>query len=284
MTLPASNATYPSEPQNFAVTALNGTIVATWSDPVVRPHMTRFQLIRAPGSASAIASGFVVWEGDTNQAIYATQSYSDAWYHVRAYVNSDFSNYVPNTFGVHGRPLIDPSGALGNRALPDGDFSFALNTYWQLPISNVFSLDTGNGMGFKGSITLTGTQGFLSGNQQRMRGVVPNLDPTPDRPKLTPGQTVAITLSVMRVESDATDFILECLARHYVSKTSNTELTMVNTDIRVSSQTVGEWRTYNFVTTAPTSPVTHMELGLAWYSAYGTAGRTRIGVLQAGLL
>lgn len=128
--MPSSNPTTPTEAQNFTVTPDLGVLKFDWDPPVVVPVGTRYQIIRSPGSASAVQSGQVVYDGLVSDATIITDPRIMAWYHVKAYVNSYFGPYVPNTFGTGAVPYLGAQDMRGNRLLPDGELTALVNSYW----------------------------------------------------------------------------------------------------------------------------------------------------------
>ena len=134
-TLPTTNPTAPSAPQNFTVTADTGILKMDWDEPAIVPRGTYYKVIRSPGSASAVQSGTVIWEGMTSDALIRADTRSRYWYHVQAVANSYISAYQPNTFGVSGLPYLDWNDGRGNRMLPDGELSSSTNSYWEFNTS-----------------------------------------------------------------------------------------------------------------------------------------------------
>lgn len=129
-TLPLANPTRPSEPQNFTLRTLAGTIVLDWDEPVVRPMGTEYDVIASPNSADA-SVGSVVWTGAADQVSVPWATFSPYFWHVRARANSYVSAYVPNTFGVLGIPAPAPN-QLGF-PIPDPQFQQgpSVGSYWE---------------------------------------------------------------------------------------------------------------------------------------------------------
>jgi len=130
-TIPPTNPTAPTEPQSFTVQSLAGTLYFDWNSPTVKPMGTRYQLIRSPGSASAVQSGQIIWDGEADNALVGADSVtSPYWYHVRAYAGSYYSAYSPNTVGLLGVPAFAPNVA--GRTVPDPQFrsGISANSWW----------------------------------------------------------------------------------------------------------------------------------------------------------
>lgn len=99
-TIPATNPTTPTEAVLSITNAVNGTIRFSIADPVVRPTGTRFQIIRSSVSSNA-AAGTVVYDGLT-QAVDLPSLNQGFYYFSRAYANSYYGPYSPNTTGLFG--------------------------------------------------------------------------------------------------------------------------------------------------------------------------------------
>lgn len=102
MSVPPNNPTTPSEATLSISPTVNGTIIFRMADPVVRPRETRFQIIRSTVSSNA-AAGTVVWDGAIQTADITCPNCVH-YYFSRAYANSYFGPYSPNTTGLAGRP------------------------------------------------------------------------------------------------------------------------------------------------------------------------------------
>jgi hypothetical protein len=98
--LPVSNPTTPTEPALSVDNVVAGTLRFTLADPVVRPVGTRFQIIQSAVSTDA-AAGTVVYDGLT-QVIDLPVLQVQRFYFGRAYCNSFFSAFSPNTHGLAG--------------------------------------------------------------------------------------------------------------------------------------------------------------------------------------
>jgi hypothetical protein len=96
--VPGTNPTTPSEAVLSVTNSVNGTIRFVIADPVVRPIGTRFQIIRSLVSTNA-AAGTVVYEGLT-QAVDLPSVPVVGFYFSRAYANSYYGPYSPNTLGL----------------------------------------------------------------------------------------------------------------------------------------------------------------------------------------
>lgn len=100
-TIPATNPTTPTEAVLSITNAVNGTIRFSIADPVVRPIGTRFQIIRSSISSNA-AAGTVVYDGLT-QVVDLPSLNQGYYYFSRAYANSYYGPYSPNTTGLFGQ-------------------------------------------------------------------------------------------------------------------------------------------------------------------------------------
>jgi hypothetical protein len=127
-TLPTTNPTTPSEPQDFTATVIGGTIQFSWNEPIVVPFGTRYRLVSYPGSLSDAASKQVEWEGDVLNAAITFDVNSVKYWQVQARAGSYFSAFVPNTFGVSLAPQYEPpppppsSGSWGASRSPSSVF------------------------------------------------------------------------------------------------------------------------------------------------------------------
>jgi hypothetical protein len=97
-TIPVTNQTTPSEEVLSFAYNIGGTIGFVIDDPVTRPIGTRFQIVRGLVSSNA-AVGTVVYDGAT-QRIDLVSPASNHFYWSRAYANSYFGPYSPNTTGL----------------------------------------------------------------------------------------------------------------------------------------------------------------------------------------
>jgi hypothetical protein len=148
-TLPATNPTTPTAPTPFSVTSLLGNLKFNFSEPVVKPLETRYQVLRSPGTLATAGSYSVIWEGSATEILLPADVRSFYWYHGRCVSNSYFSAVDPSTFGTGTRPWIGPEAMPGNRGYPDGEFFFAINSYWKWdnqPSSTSYWLVNNNGV------------------------------------------------------------------------------------------------------------------------------------------
>lgn len=140
-TLPAQNATSPTEPTSLTATPqVNGTILFDWGRPIVQPSGTEFRIIRSTNSANA-AVGTTVWQG-VARPVPLVMPMSAHWYYVQAVANSVLSPFQPNTFGVLAIPRLEADQTLQNRLAGDAEFSFGdASSLWQS--GNIFSVVSG---------------------------------------------------------------------------------------------------------------------------------------------
>lgn len=276
-TLPEVNATAPTEPPSFSIKPnVNGTLLFEWTRPIVRPYGTWYQIIRSTNSANA-SVGTVVWEGDAHKVELVSPT-SPHWYWVRAVANSTVSAYRPNTFGLVALPIWNRTPDGEDPAFPDGEFTMtaAGSHFWE-GASAVWSFDANSGFTQgRGSLVLTSTDGYLSGNQQI---IYPKTNASVFAGFQRDGR---FELQVIRENSGTANFMLGITARKYSNKSSFVELMILPpTPIFVSSLNVGVWTTYSFNVTVPTSPWDRIIAHMSWYSAFGSdGGRTRIGKFQ----
>lgn len=102
-TIPANNPTTPSEPTLSIENHINGTLRFKLAEPTVKPLGTKYQIIRSLVNTNA-AVGTIIYEGDTRLIDLVSPS-SVHYYWSRAYSNSYFSAYSPNTIGISAVPL-----------------------------------------------------------------------------------------------------------------------------------------------------------------------------------
>jgi hypothetical protein len=103
-TVPGTNPTVPSEAILSVTNSVNGTIRFLIADPVVRPLGTRFQIIRSSISSNA-SVGTIIYDGLT-QNVDLPAAPGTFFYYSRAYANSYFSPYSPNTIGLAANAYI----------------------------------------------------------------------------------------------------------------------------------------------------------------------------------
>lgn len=170
MSLPVQNATTPSEPLGFSVTAqINGTLLFEWNDPVVKPIGTQVEITRSTNSADA-SVGTVVWRGDTSPVALVMPT-SPHWYWIRSrgtrkrpapFSGVFYSAYTPNTFGILGLPRLEADNTLQNRLTGDAEFEFGLSSsLWQS--GNVSNDDQINNVASLGMTSYSATGGQFGG-------------------------------------------------------------------------------------------------------------------------
>lgn len=116
--VPANNPTSPSAPSVLLVeTELNGTLTFAIGQPLVFPKGTNYQLIRSTVSTNA-AVGTIVWQGVTQRATITAPA-SVHYYFARAYCNSFFGPYYPNTTGISAVPLGWLTAQINSNAATD---------------------------------------------------------------------------------------------------------------------------------------------------------------------
>ena len=99
-TIPTNTPTSPSAPSSLTMDVLSiaGTLLFTIGPPAVIPIGTRYQIVRSDVSTNT-AVGTVVFDGNTTRAMVNAPS-SLSYYFARAYANSLFGPYYPNTVGI----------------------------------------------------------------------------------------------------------------------------------------------------------------------------------------
>lgn len=101
--VPATNPTTPTEATLSVNNHINGTLRFTLATPTVKPVNTNYQLIRSLVSSNA-AVGTVIYDGQT-QLVDLVCPASVHYYYSRAYSNSYFGPYSPNTTGISAAPF-----------------------------------------------------------------------------------------------------------------------------------------------------------------------------------
>lgn len=96
--VPGTNPTTPDVPTLSIVNTINGTITFSLATPVVKPIGTAYQIIASAVSTDA-SVGSVVYDGQSQQ-ISLPMPALPLFYFSRAYVNTYFSAYSPNTLGL----------------------------------------------------------------------------------------------------------------------------------------------------------------------------------------
>jgi hypothetical protein len=109
-TVPAPNPTTPSAPASLSFNSysINGTLIANIGDPVVRPTGTRFQIIYSTVSTNA-AVGSVIYDGVSQRTTLSVPNTAGSYF-TRAYANSYFGPYYPNTLGIAAGFLLQTFG------------------------------------------------------------------------------------------------------------------------------------------------------------------------------
>lgn len=128
--IPPTNPTRPSEPLSLSATPMPGLVRFSWVEGVTRPYGTAYQLIQAnsPGDATL---GTVVYDTPSLDALVNVSDPSPRYYWVRAYANSWFSGYYPNTTGLAARALPVDDGTFSQRVLIDEEFQYDVGSnYW----------------------------------------------------------------------------------------------------------------------------------------------------------
>lgn len=140
-----SEPTTPTAPQNFTIrNTIAGTLDFKFDEPLVIPVGTRYQIIRSTNSADA-SVGTIVWQGDTLYADLSMPS-SRHWYFARAFANSYYSPYSPNTFGVFGAGRYSTPDILNMVPDPDVERSSSIGSHWHSLVTEVFSLSATGGI------------------------------------------------------------------------------------------------------------------------------------------
>lgn len=106
--LPSKNGTTPTAPTNLTYEILNGSIAYDWDDSTLRPFGTKYRLVKSFGSLTNVNSKIEFWRGDASQAAIISSNNSPYYVQVQAFANSDFSGYLPATFGALVQPNYSP--------------------------------------------------------------------------------------------------------------------------------------------------------------------------------
>ena len=209
--LPLTNATTPTEPPSFSASSqINGTILFSWTRPIVQPAGTEFQIIRSTNASDASA-GTVVWQGNGSPVALVMPT-SAHWYWVRAVANSLVSPTQPNTFGIFAIPRVEAENFKMNQLTPDENFTLldatSLWRFWGTTnFRDVTTINPGAWSGsysptggqYGGYFTLTGSfpSAFTSG---ALTAINPN-DPLGFRASIAP----AVYVVDVRVRSNSGD-------------------------------------------------------------------------------
>lgn len=252
--LPATNPTRPSAPQDFTITPQYGTILVEFNEPVVRPADTNYRLIRAVQSL-ATPTNTVVWEGTSRRFLHETDPRSPFWWFIQAVTNSYVSDYTPNTFGIPAQSFIRPGQIQGAKLNPDPEFYAATQSYWFIDTtvdtravtfnpSNGFTTTRG-----KATIVMSHTDAITQGAY----GLVPdNLGQIPDPSfgrtilPIIPGRTLVGICRWRRITGVSTtiDFALTVEAYRYFAANSLVGLgSALLTDVNVQTTTLNQWQT-----------------------------------------
>jgi hypothetical protein len=164
-TIPQTNPTAPSDVGSPSVrNTLDGGLHASFGEPVTKPLGTRYQLIRSTNSSDA-SVGTVIFDTTATEVDFAAPN-SAHWYWVRAYVNSWYGPYSPNTYGVFGAARYPVNDLL--RVVSDSEFekSTSIGSHWLTAYTSIFSLvATGGINGGVAKLTLSSMD--LTGATQR---------------------------------------------------------------------------------------------------------------------
>lgn len=150
------NATRPSVPQNFTVSEqINGSLLFQWDDPAVNPLRTRTQIIASAVNCANAAGGQLIWEGVADH-VEILRPLGLAWYWARSRVDSFYSAYTPNTYGLGRRPFPNAQNPFFARWIPDEYFEFTTQTdsypYWYTTANSVVIVGSGGVTGGKMSV------------------------------------------------------------------------------------------------------------------------------------
>lgn len=132
--LPVTNVTTPSEPLNFtAVRQINGTILFDWTDSVINPDRTYYQILRYQSSllttSLAIPSTYI-WQG-TGHPVPLVQPSSEHWYWIRAAATHGVSSFS-SVNGIRAVAARQADQTLQNRLCGDAEFEYgAVQSLWQ---------------------------------------------------------------------------------------------------------------------------------------------------------
>jgi len=98
-TIPGTNPTTPTEATLSVSNIINGTIRFTLATPTVKPVATHYQIIRSLVSTNA-AVGTVIYDG-VSQIVDLPSASAIGFFFSRAYANSYYGPYSPNTLGLN---------------------------------------------------------------------------------------------------------------------------------------------------------------------------------------
>lgn len=193
-----SQATTPTAPSSFSAEGqINGTVLFTMGQPVVKPMGTKFRIIRATNSSNALL-GNVVWEGEAN-VVPLVMPTSTHWYWSQCIVNSTVGAFQPNTFGITVRPYPQASQRFASLITSDPEFQFSeeLGVFWTHSKSSVFSLTLAQiGQSIGGSLIVTPQ------SRDPLGGVVPfreySIYSIPNTPysRYMDGQQISVSMRV----------------------------------------------------------------------------------------
>jgi len=250
--LPATNPTAPSAPQNFTVTPEYGYLQFAFDQPTIVPSNTHYKLIRAVQSL-ATPTNTIVWEGTSQRFIHETDPRSPYYWFVQAIANSYQSAYTPNTFGIPAQSFIRPGQLQGAKLNPDAEFYAATQSYWLISTdvaSPNYFFSTLNGFtSTRGKLTFV-----MSHNEPIARYTVrpKNLGQIPDPSfsdniyPVIPGRTIVALCRYRRITGCSTrvGFYLELEARRYFAVNSFVSGgSGVTFDLEIQQKPLNEWQT-----------------------------------------
>lgn len=224
-TLPTTNPTAPSAPQNFTVTPEYGYLQFAFDQPTVIPSNTHYKLIRAVQSL-ATPTNTVVWEGTSQRFIHETDPRSPYYWFVQAIANSYQSAYTPNTFGIPAQSFIRPGQLQGAKLNPDAEFYAATQSYWLLTFANSYATPSyafspSNGFtSTRGKLTFTMSHDAVITNafyqiQPKNLGQIPDPSFGDNIFPMIPGRTLVSVCRWRRVTGVSTPIVFSLTAEAY---------------------------------------------------------------------
>ena len=289
--VPSTNPTRPGEPTGFSVTPRLGYLQFTISEPVVRPFGTRYQILQSPGTLAVAGSFSVVWEGVADNVELPADPRSLFWYHGRAISNSYASALLPNTHGIGTRPWIPAESVPGNRAYPDGEFMFAIDSYVAfrgtgLPVAAGSALVSSGGVsGSRGKYVWKVNSGVTGGLGIQLCPLRWDVDSRTSNfgPRMFPGQTGVAYVTARNVGTPW--FTPSVLAFGFLPSSSGAQ----PTEVTIGSQAVtlsgsGEWVTTVYTFTMPSSQFDHARIAFRGPTSHvGTQGCVELGAIQLAI-
>lgn len=293
--VPATNPTTPTALSSFTVQSLAGTLYFDWDSPTVKPRDTRYQIIRSTNSGDA-SVGSVIWDGEADNALIGAESVtSPFWYYGRAYSNSYYGPYTPNTFGLYAVPAYSPHAI--RSVVPDPQFrsGASLGSYWHVAGGWPNPWATLNGSGGlsadAGRLIVAGSTSLVTVSVQPDRRSLPGYRPLSSGNfgafEVVAGQTLAWSVAFRRRTSLATSgggevgFHVTLIAENGAA--SVTMNTSADAFVRVDTLTVDQWAFRAGTVTVPNSTWIVGCGVLQFFSSKVTSGTIEIGAFDVSV-